>query len=39
MEKKPNKLAKNIITLVVVVAFVIVVKKYWLPDGIIGLFE
>jgi hypothetical protein len=39
MNRKPNKLAKNIILLVVVLAFVIIVKKYWLPDGIIGLFE
>lgn len=35
-----NKLARNIVTAVVVIAAVLIVRHYWLPDGIIGfLFE
>lgn len=34
-----NKLVKNIILGVVLLAVVLVVKKFWLPDGILGLFE
>ncbi|MFF2889340.1 hypothetical protein [Paenibacillus sp. NPDC057967] len=38
MDKK--KLAKNIIVGVIVLAVVLIVRRYWLPDGIIGyLFE
>ncbi|WP_279387147.1 hypothetical protein [Paenibacillus pinisoli] len=31
-----NKLARNIVTAVVVIAVVLIVRRYWLPDGIIG---
>ncbi|WP_259391599.1 hypothetical protein [Paenibacillus sp. 1011MAR3C5] len=35
-----NKLAKNLVIAVIVIAAVIIVRRYWLPDGIIGfLFE
>ncbi len=39
MSKQPNKTTKNILLFVVVLGVVIIVKKYWLPGGIIGLFE
>ncbi len=34
-----NKVVKNIVIGVVVLAVALIVRKFWLPDGILGLFE
>lgn len=34
-----KKMTKNIIIGVVVLVVVLIVRKYWLPDGIWGLIE
>jgi hypothetical protein len=39
LSKPPNKLVKNVVLFVLVLAAVLIVKKFWLPDGVIGLFE
>lgn len=34
-----NKMVKNIVVGVVVLVVVLIVRKNWLPNGILGLFE
>lgn len=34
-----NKWVKNVVVGVVVLVAMLVVRKFWLPDGIWGLFE